>query len=346
MKTKTLILTGTVLFAAIVIGSKTADAKDIFQLYNVQSMEHLYTGDAHENNQLPIISPNWLKEGVAWVAPDSGSPVYSVYNPNSGEHLYTTSKYESDSLVRSGWRGEGVKFYSGGNIPIYRLYNPAAGIGSHHFTQNSYERDSLMKSGWKYEGVAMYATGGGRPIANNHKIVDGRHYYDNMLIANKKHSLPSNYNPGDNKEAVTSLRRLQQDMHNQGMNVSNSYSGFRTSAYQAKLYNAYVAKDGKAAADKYSARPGYSEHQTGLAFDLINNSGQLIESKREADWIANNAWKYGFIVRYPKGKEASTGYQYEPWHLRYVGSSSKAKSIKDSGKTLEQYVNAPGGNYN
>lgn len=119
-------------------------------------------------------------------------------------------------------------------------------------------------------------------------------------------------------------------------------SGYRSYPTQVQLYNRYVARDGKKAADKYSARPGYSEHQTGLTFDVggVNSDKNLYASfgkTKEGQWIAKNAHKYGFIVRYPKGKEKVTGYQYEPWHLRYLGKGTATK-VYQSGKTLEEYV--------
>ncbi len=94
-------------------------------------------------------------------------------------------------------------------------------------------------------------------------------------------------------------------------------------------------KDGKAEADRYSARPGYSEHQSGLAMDL-NSVDDSFAYTKEAKWIAENCSKYGFIIRYPKGKEPITGYIYEPWHVRYLGTEL-AEKVTTSGLTLEEY---------
>jgi LAS superfamily LD-carboxypeptidase LdcB len=113
-------------------------------------------------------------------------------------------------------------------------------------------------------------------------------------------------------------------------------SGYRSYSYQSKLYNNYVYTDGKAAADTYSARPGHSEHQTGLAAD-INSADESFAGTPEAKWLAANCWKYGFIIRYPKGKESITGYIYEPWHIRYLGKEN-AKLVYESGLTLEEYL--------
>jgi D-alanyl-D-alanine carboxypeptidase len=113
-------------------------------------------------------------------------------------------------------------------------------------------------------------------------------------------------------------------------------SGFRSYAYQQNLYNRYVARDGKAEADRYSARPGHSEHQTGLAMD-VNSVGQSFAYTSEGKWLAAHAHEYGFIIRYPKGKEDITGYMYEPWHIRYVGVEI-AKEITEAGITFEEYM--------
>ena len=91
------------------------------------------------------------------------------------------------------------------------------------------------------------------------------------------------------------------------------------------------------AADTYSARAGHSEHQTGLAFDL-NSLEESFGETREGIWLREHCWEYGFIIRYPKGKESITGYMYEPWHVRYLGKSA-AKSVFESGLCLEEYLN-------
>ena len=160
-------------------------------------------------------------------------------------------------------------------------------------------------------------------------------YMDGILIVNKTYPLPQNYNPGVNPEAKAALDKMfaaAKAEQNLKMWVC---SGFRSYTVQKNLYNSYVRRDGAKAADRYSARPGYSEHQTGLAFD-INYADYRFKNTAEAKWLAANAYKYGFILRYPEGKESITGYMYEPWHYRYVGVES-AKKIFDSGLTLEEY---------
>lgn len=178
-------------------------------------------------------------------------------------------------------------------------------------------------------------------------------------VVNKNRPLPSGYTPADlvvpnvklrltktaeqmqiSKVAQTDLEAMFTDAKALGYELMLA-SGYRSEAYQKQLYNSYVAKDGQAAADRYSARPGTSEHQTGLAVD-VGRPDQTCELEicfggtNEGKWVAANAYKYGFIVRYLEGKESVTTYQYEPWHLRYVGKDLAAELIK-TGQTMEEF---------
>ncbi|MCM3610469.1 D-alanyl-D-alanine carboxypeptidase family protein [Planococcus sp. MERTA32b] len=170
-------------------------------------------------------------------------------------------------------------------------------------------------------------------------------YVSGILVVNKVYALPSNYNPGIIPVAQKGVNAMVSAAKKDGVYLS-VISSFRSYSYQNTLYNNYVKRDGKAAADRYSARPGHSEHQTGLAFDFGGtNQYHWLESSfantTEGKWLAANAHKYGFILRYPKNKESITGYMFEPWHFRYVGSG-EAPKIKASGKTLEEYLNVRG----
>ncbi len=166
------------------------------------------------------------------------------------------------------------------------------------------------------------------------QVINGITYVQGVMIANKTYSLPSTYNPGVQPEAQSAFNEMQAAAAAEGLSMT-IVSGFRSYSTQQTLYNKYVARDGKAAADRYSARAGHSEHQTGLAFD-INNASSAFTNTPEAKWLAENCWKYGFILRYPEGKESVTGYMYESWHVRYLGKEW-AKKIYDSGLTLEEY---------
>ena len=181
------------------------------------------------------------------------------------------------------------------------------------------------------------------------EVVDkGDHYsiqgkYDEIVVANKHYPMSKDYNPGENPTAKAELLKLIAAMQQAGFPISDHYSGFRSYETQVKLYQDYVNQDGKAEADRYSARPGYSEHQTGLAFDLIGTNGNLVTEEKAAQWLLDHAADYGFVVRYLKGKEKETGYMAEEWHLRYVGK--EAKDIAASGLSLEEYYGFEGGDY-
>lgn len=162
-------------------------------------------------------------------------------------------------------------------------------------------------------------------------------YINGILLVNKDYGLPPTFGNGDDPTALAKLQQLQRDAQAQGINISNSYSGYRSYQYQTKLYNNYVNQHGEEAANTFSAKPGFSEHQTGLTFDLKDFNGQLVEDPFTSQWIKDNCAKYGFILRYPEGKEDITGYIYEPWHLRYVGEEA-ANQIMNNNTTLEQYL--------
>lgn len=114
-------------------------------------------------------------------------------------------------------------------------------------------------------------------------------------------------------------------------------SGYRSYSYQNTLYNNYVIRDGFKEAETYSARPGYSEHQTGLAIDIANKTDFINKNDKEYTWLINNSYKYGFILRYPEKKEKITGYMYEEWHYRYVGTEI-AKEVYNSNLTYDEYI--------
>lgn len=171
-------------------------------------------------------------------------------------------------------------------------------------------------------------------------------YVDGVVIANKTYSLPSNFAP-NNLVAINGYIKvvdyvkdaflsLSSDAKAIGLNIYAS-SGYRSYSNQKYIYENYVSMDGKENADRYSARAGYSEHQTGLAID-VNTIDMTFDNTSESVWLRENAYKYGFIIRYPKGKEEITGYMYEPWHIRYVGKELSNKLYKDGSYiTLEEY---------
>ncbi|MBQ9461862.1 MAG: D-alanyl-D-alanine carboxypeptidase family protein [Clostridia bacterium] len=165
-------------------------------------------------------------------------------------------------------------------------------------------------------------------------VVDGVTYIDGILIANKTYSLPSDFGDGLDPEVYEAFNRMASDAAADGIYLY-IISGFRSYQTQSYTYNSFVYDRGVEQADRCSARPGHSEHQSGLAID-VNTTSDYFDGTPEAIWLANNCVKYGFIIRYPKGKESVTGYKYEPWHIRYLGAQ-KAAEIANSKLTIEEY---------
>ena len=167
------------------------------------------------------------------------------------------------------------------------------------------------------------------------EIKDGVTYIDGMIIVNKTYSLPRDFGSGEDPQALEAFYQMQNDAAADGLSLY-IISGFRSYNTQSFTYNYFCNDRGKEQADRVSARPGHSEHQTGLAFD-INSTSYAFTDTPEAKWLAENCNRYGFILRYPEGKEDITGYAYESWHIRFLGTE-KAQEIAKSGLTVEEYL--------
>ena len=139
------------------------------------------------------------------------------------------------------------------------------------------------------------------------------------------------------EEARDNFYKLVDKAKEEGLTI-RAISAYRGYTYQKRLYDKYVEADGVNKADTYSARPGFSDHQTGLAIDVDNtiSSFENFTNTKEYKWMLDNSYKYGFILRYPSGKESITTYQFESWHYRYVGLKL-AKKIKASNLTFDEY---------
>ena len=180
--------------------------------------------------------------------------------------------------------------------------------------------------------------------------INGATYIDGVLIANKTYALPQDFIPTNpdqpvnadrsstclDKTLMSAWNTMLKDTTAKGLNIYIA-SGYRSYNYQVNVYNRYVKSDGAAVADTYSSRPGNSEHQTGLCFDL-NTIEDSFQYTNEGKWINDNCYKYGFCIRFPKGKDSATGYQYESWHLRYVGIDLATKLYNNGDwLSLEEY---------
>ena len=172
---------------------------------------------------------------------------------------------------------------------------------------------------------------------------------DLLILVNKYNVLDEDYKPDDLKkvnsnysywgelreEAADAFLTMAKAASKEGLKLINT-SPFRSYELQTKLYEGYSKRDGKAAADRYSARPGFSEHQTGLATDIVTPTSTLntFKDTKEFAWMQENSYTYGFIQRYPAGKTSITGVANDPWHYRYVGKDA-AEAIHQSGMCLE-----------
>ncbi|MBD7913553.1 M15 family metallopeptidase [Clostridium sp. Sa3CUN1] len=176
-----------------------------------------------------------------------------------------------------------------------------------------------------------------------------------LILVNRKNGLDKSYIPMDltipeipfsdeatNEEKQVAgiikepLEELINEAKKEGIILIGN-SAYRSYESQEIIYNNRVRDEGKKSADAYVAKPGFSEHQTGLCIDITNKYRYFAEGTEEAEWLEKNCSRFGFIIRYPKNKKRITGIEYEPWHIRYVGKDV-AKYIYDNGITLEEYL--------
>ncbi len=192
---------------------------------------------------------------------------------------------------------------------------------------------NLDKEPYSYKIPAKYT--------NTEKILVNKYYYladdyepDNLEAIDRKYALSNMRMVNTAKEAFENLSKAAKE---QNLNIV-AMSTYRSYKYQVNLYNRYAKKDGQEKADTYSGRPGHSEHQTGLAVDVYNKKEDYtrFEKTKEFVWMQEHAHEYGFILRFPKGKEKETGYTYESWHYRYVGVDI-ATYIHNNNISLEEY---------
>lgn len=178
------------------------------------------------------------------------------------------------------------------------------------------------------------------------------------VVVNKRHALDAGYRPEVTlvrgyqlaSPAAGPLARLLDDSDRLGLGFKIA-SAYRSHGYQAGVYGNLVAASGRVAADQVSARPGHSEHQTGLAVDLVTPASPGCDFEAcfahtpGGRWLARHAWRYGYVVRYQPGSTAITGYSPEPWHLRYVGRRLAAELRRTHTDTLERFFDITGGDY-
>lgn len=212
---------------------------------------------------------------------------------------------------------------------------------------------SNIKKDFNYEDVVTYVNANlDKEYYSSDNLISNEDASKIDVLVNKYHKLDENYEPSDltiidskyasgmqklRKEAQIKFEEMASDMAKENLKI---YAGstYRSYTYQKGLYDRYVKKDGFAAAETYSARSGYSEHQLGLAVDIVNGKWDyLSENDKEYDYLIKNSYKYGFILRYPRGSEYITGYMFEDWHFRYLGVELATK-VFNSGLTYDEYI--------
>jgi D-alanyl-D-alanine carboxypeptidase len=172
-------------------------------------------------------------------------------------------------------------------------------------------------------------------------------YDDVKIIVNKYYKVPDDYAPSDlvlvdgqklREEAATAFVEMRNDALREGLKI-RAVSGYRAVAYQRSLYNRYLSSDSQESVDRYSARAGYSEHHTGLAVDVFGSKDGLRQfvNTPEFPWVRDNCYKYGFIIRYLEETEEITGYESEPWHLRYIGIEASTQMKEEGINNFEEY---------
>ena len=168
------------------------------------------------------------------------------------------------------------------------------------------------------------------------KVIDGITYIDGTMIVNKSFSIPKDYAPGFLNETYYAFYDMVDAAYNDGISLWG-ISDYRSWEEQDELHE-YYKREGPDGVEEYSARPGHSEHQTGLAIDINTSLNPEFADTAEGQWLIHHCWEYGFIYRYPAGKEHITGYIAEPWHYRYVGRELAEKLYNDGDWiTMEEY---------
>lgn len=271
----------------------------------------------------------------------SSKDINAIYNkiPDS-VNIIIDSKYNKDIINIM-------------NLSYFRIDNLKRYLDYDIMEVKSIYDISNIKKDFNYEDVVTYVNANlDKEYYSSDNLISNEDASKIDVLVNKYHKLDENYEPSDltiidskyasgtqklRKEAKIKFEEMASDMAKENLKI---YAGstYRSYTYQKGLYDRYVKKDGFAAAETYSARSGYSEHQLGLAVDIVNGKWDyLSENDKEYDYLVKNSYKYGFILRYPRGSEYITGYMFEDWHFRYLGVELATK-VFNSGLTYDEYI--------
>lgn len=218
-------------------------------------------------------------------------------------------------------------------VVVWRVENPNKSSLSQTFDKSRYSTS---------DSASIWVV-----VNKKHPLQPIRYSPTDLVVPNVPLRVPGNESMQMRSVAASALEQMFAAARSIGLELMLS-SGYRSHEYQVGLYNGYVQSVGQATADKQSARPGYSEHQTGLAADIepVSKRCELLDcfaDLPEGKWLSANSYKYGFVLRYPKDKVPITGYEYEPWHFRYVGASLAGEMHGEGIKTLEEFFGISGG---
>ena len=258
----------------------------------------------------------------------------------SGETLYIQdgAEFTVDGTVNCE-RGGSIKIQSGGNLLLNgkMTLDGSLELGGFLGIREKGEINgagllTVLKS---FEDINCEGTCLTKIKAPDPVEKDGVTYVGGVLIVNKKYSVPEDYGAELGLVIDDAYNTLLQMREDTGYSLP-LVSGYRSYELQTELFDYYCEIDDYDRVVMYSARPGHSEHQTGLAMDIGELSENYVNTE-EGGWLTENSYKYGFIIRFPKGSEHKTGYDYEPWHIRWLGKST-AKLVYDSGLTLEEFL--------
>lgn len=290
--------------------------------YNKKIIEIIQNDDFKEQNLDKYIEFSSLYEL------DLNDVIYLVNHNYYNQNLEYTDKVVS--LMKQ-------EYFIYGNLDRYLNYN---GTNTIEFSNIDYESEYIIKMVNSKRDYEYYThventdlSKGYLMLVNKYNKLDSSYIPENMVTIDSKYGIQAQLE----KTVYEAYLKMWEDASKEGLYLYIR-SPYRSYTTQNNLYERYAAQDGYQEADTYSARPGYSEHQTGLAFDVTTKSTTLgtFETTKEFRWLKENAYKYGFILRYPKGKENITGYVYESWHYRYVGTEA-AKVIYEKDLTFEEY---------
>ena len=271
----------------------------------------------------------------------NSNDINTIYNkiPNS-INIINDSKYNKDitSIIS-------LSYFKEDNLKRYLDYDITE-------VKSVYDISNIKKD-FTYEDIVTFVNANlDKEYYSSDTQVSNEEANKIDVLVNKYHKLDENYEPSDlttinskyasgtqklRKEAQIKFEEMAENMAKENLKI---YAGstYRSFTYQKGLYDRYVKKDGFAAAETYSARSGYSEHQLGLAVDILNSKWDyLSEDDKEYDYLIKNSYKYGFILRYPRGSEYITGYMFEDWHFRYLGVELATK-VFNSNLTYDEYI--------